>query len=158
MLKPKGPALDDDSLPKPLAGDLDADPSEAKLANKETDINEMKWESDVPEVREQHALGKKYYDKTPYHPEIHFIDADDLEGHTRARLKKEDVPSIDIHVIKKGTGRVCLAPEWASVNYRAYDKNELRGEKAQPDELIAWGTKAFSLGNYQVSKCWDIAA
>ena len=118
----------------------------------------MRYDGKVPEVHEKHDLGKKYYDKTPYHPEIHFIDSDDLMGHTRNRLKQEDVPSIDIKVIKKGNGRVCLAPEWASVNWRAYDKKELRGEKAQADELISWGTKAFSLGNYQVSKCWDIAA
>lgn len=126
--------------------------------SEKVDINEMKWSSDVPEIKQVHDLGKPYFDKQPYHPEIHFIDSDDFEGHTRSRLKKEDVPSIDIHTIKKGNGRKCLAPEWANVNYRAYNKKELRGDKAQADELIDWGVKAFSLGNYQVSKCWDIVA
>lgn len=117
--------------PKSLLGD-DEDNTEAikKLAHKsdskkddssKSDPNEMKWDSDVPEIREKHDLGKPYYNKTPYHPEIHFIDSEDFMGHTRFRLKEEDVPSIDIHTIKKGSGRKCLAPEWAHVNYRAYD-------------------------------------
>ena len=142
--------------PKSLTGDDDEEIEKKKemseknddKSKKEVDINEMKWESDVPEIKEQHDLGKPFFNKTPYHPEIHFIDSGDFEGHTRSRLKKEDVPSIDIHTVKKGNGRKCLAPEWASVNYRAYDKNEIEGDKARADELISWGTKTFSLGNY----------
>ena len=100
---------------------------------------EMRYEANVPEIREKHDLGKKYYNKNPYHPEIQFIDPEDFMGHSRDRLKKEDVPSIDIHVVRKGSGRTCLSPEWASVNFRAYDLNEIKGDKPKPDELINWG-------------------
>jgi hypothetical protein len=130
----------------------------AEKSDKKGDPTVMKWDSDVPGIEEPHDLGKPFYNHHPYHPEIHFIDSGDFLGHSRMRLKEEDVPSIDIHTVKEGNGRKCVAPEWASVNYRAYDQKEIAGERATAEELISWGTKAFSLGNYQVSKCWDIVA
>ena len=48
--------------------------------------------------------------------------------------------------------------DWATVKYKTYNKEDLKNPPTVADkEIYAHGTKLFLVGNYQVSKCWDIA-
>jgi len=43
------------------------------------------------------------------------------------------------------------------VKYKSWDDADIKEDDPKPEELFAHGVKTFLIGNYQVSKCWDIA-
>jgi len=60
--------------------------------------------------------------------------------------------------LRKGDGNNCELNQWATVSWKAY----VNGEEPQEiynsrREAAGEGPKQFRIGNYQVSKCWDMA-
>lgn len=60
-------------------------------------------------------------------------------------------------MLRQGDGKHCDSGEWARVKYKSWDDADIKENNPKPEELFANGYKTFLIGNYQVSKCWDIA-
>ena len=91
--------------------------------------------------------------------DIEFANSYDHEGYTRGMLQSEAIPFIHFEVLEPGPpGTECMMNDWATVHYKTYNKEDLKSPpKVSDKEVYAQGTKLFLVGNYQVSKCWDIA-
>jgi len=74
-------------------------------------------------------------------------------------IQSEVIPLIHFELLEQGPkGDDCMLNDWATVNYKSYNKEELKNPPyVSGKEIYSQGTKFFVVGNYQVSKCWDIA-
>jgi len=50
-----------------------------------------------------------------------------------------------------------MSGEWASVNVKSWDDSDIKENNPSKAELFSNELRNFVIGNYQVTKCWDIA-
>lgn len=90
-------------------------------------------------------------------PEFQFKEGKSHEGFGELTAAV-DFPSMRMQTLRKGAGELCAMDNWAVINYKAY----LNGEDADlihnsRKSAAGEGSKKFRVGNYEVSKCWDMA-